>query len=52
MASSTAATAIDALWGSTPMSTFMRAYLRFGQTSATIVAREGHSDFVPCTYLF
>jgi hypothetical protein len=23
----------DALWGSTPMSTFMRAYLRFGRTS-------------------
>ena len=52
MASSTAATATDALWGSTPMSTFMRAYLRFGRTSATIDAREGHSDFVPCTYLF
>ena len=33
MASSTAATATDALWGSTPMSTFMRAYLRFGRTS-------------------
>ena len=52
MASSTAATANDALWGSTPISTFMRAYLRFGRTSATIDASEGHSDFVPCTYLF
>ena len=28
------------------------AYLRFSRTSATIGAREGHSDFVPCTYLF
>jgi hypothetical protein len=52
VASSIAATATEALWGSTPISTFMRAYLRFGRTSATIVAREGHSDFVPCTYLF
>src|SRR5215203_2091596 len=51
LASSTAATATDALWGSTPIRTFMRAYLRFGRTSA-IGAREGHSDFVPCTYLF
>ena len=33
MASSTAATANDALWGSTPMGTFMRAYLHFGRTS-------------------
>jgi hypothetical protein len=30
----------------------MRAYLRFGRTSATIDASEGHSDFVPRTYLF
>jgi hypothetical protein len=30
---STAATANDALLGSTPMSTFMRAYLRFGRSS-------------------
>src|SRR5215207_2660937 len=51
LASSTAATATDALWGSTPMSTFMRAHLRFDRTSA-IDAREGHSDFVPFTYLF
>src|SRR5215204_4356743 len=49
--SSPLASATDALWGSTPMSTFMRAHLRFGRTSA-IDAREGHSDFVPCTYLF
>ena len=34
------------------MSTFVRAYLRFGRTSATVVAGEGHSDFVPCTHLF
>ena len=53
VASSSATTANDALWGSTPMSTFiMHAYLRFGRTSATIVAREGHSDFVLRTYLF
>ena len=31
------------------MSTFMRAYLRFGRTSA-IVAREGHSDFGWCSH--
>ena len=48
MASSTAATATDALWGSTPMRTFMRTHLRFGRTSA--IAREGHSDFVPCSH--
>jgi hypothetical protein len=31
----------------------MRTHLRFGRTSATTIgAREGHSDFVPCTYLF
>ena len=46
------AVATDALWGSTPIKTFMRAHLRFGRTSATIVAREGHTDFVPCTHLF
>jgi hypothetical protein len=35
------------------MSTFMSAYLRFGRTSATIDASEGHSYyFVPRTYLF
>ena len=33
MASSTAATATDALWGSTPIRTFMSAHLRFGRTS-------------------
>jgi hypothetical protein len=33
VASSTAATATDALWGSTPMRTFMGAHLRFGWTS-------------------
>jgi len=49
---STAATATDTLWGSTPISIFMRAYLHFARTSATIGAREGHSDFAPCTYLF
>ena len=38
-ASSTAATATDALWGSTPMSTFMRAHLRFGRTSAVSARR-------------
>ena len=27
-----------------------RMHLRFRRTSATIVAREGHSDFVPCTH--
>jgi hypothetical protein len=38
--------------GSTPIKTFMRAHLRFGRISAIIVAREGHSDFVPGTHLF
>src|SRR5215213_10111920 len=53
LASSIAATATDALWGSTPISTFMRAYLRFGRTSVTIVARVGHSDFgLVLPYLF
>ena len=33
LASSTAATATDVLWGSTPISTFMGAHLRFGRTS-------------------
>ena len=33
MASSTAATANDALWGSTPIKTFMSAHLRFGRTT-------------------
>jgi hypothetical protein len=32
------------------MSTFMRAYLRFGRTSVTIVARVGHSDFGWCSH--
>jgi hypothetical protein len=32
VASSSATTANYALWGSTPISTFMRAYLRFGRT--------------------
>ena len=41
----------DALWGSTPMSTFMRA-----RTSVPVgplpLAYGGHSDFVVCTHLF
>ena len=54
MASSTAATATDTLWGSTPISTFMSAYLRSARTSATTIgAGEGHSYyFVLCTHLF
>jgi len=36
------------------MSTFMRAYLRFGRTSATTIgSREGQSDFgLVAPYLF
>ncbi len=49
--SSTTATATDALWGSTPMSTFMRTHLRSGWASAIGGVREGHSDFGPCTPL-
>ena len=49
MASSSAATAIDALWGSTPISTFMGAHLRFDRTSACGV-RGGHSDFGFCSH--
>jgi hypothetical protein len=53
LASSTAAIVTDAFWGSTPIKTFMSAYLPFGRTSATIDAREGHSYyFALCTYLF
>ena len=44
MASSIAATATDALWGSTPIRTFMRMHLHFGGPFA-IGSREGHSDF-------
>jgi hypothetical protein len=48
-ASSTAATATDALWGSTPIKTFMSA-----RTSVSVeplpLAREGHSDFGPCSH--
>jgi hypothetical protein len=54
LASSSAATANDALWGSTPISTFMSA-----RTSVSVgpppppSARVGHSYyFVPCTHLF
>jgi hypothetical protein len=39
VASSSAATANDLLWGSTPIKTFMRAYLRFGRTSAISARR-------------
>ena len=49
MASSIAATAKDALWGSTPIKTFMSA-----RTSVSVgalpLAREGHSDFGPCSH--
>ncbi len=48
VASSTAATANEALWGSTPIKTCMSAHLRFGGTFA-IVSREGHSDFGRCS---
>ena len=44
MASSTAATATEPLWGSTPIKTFTSAHLRFGGTFA-IDAREGHSYY-------
>ena len=55
MAWSMAATTTDALWGSTPISTFMGAYLRFGRTSATIggrakgiaSSRRAHTSFEP-----
>ena len=54
MASSTAATANDALWGSTPISTFMSAYLRFGRTSQPSArakgiptSRRAHTSFEP-----
>jgi hypothetical protein len=49
VASSTAATANDTLWGSTPIRTFMGAHLRFAPTSACGV-REGHSDFGLCSH--
>ena len=49
LASSTAATATDALWGSTPIKTFMSA-----RTSVSVeplpLARVGHSDFGPCSH--
>ncbi len=42
----------DALWGSTPINTFMRTHLRFGLVCA-VGAREGQSDyFGPGTHLF
>ncbi len=48
-ASSTAATATDALWGSTPIKTFMSA-----GTSVSVeplpLAGGGHSDFGPCSH--
>jgi hypothetical protein len=48
LASSTTAKATEPLWGSTPISTFMRAYLRFSRIPVTIGVREGHSYyFVP-----
>ena len=30
----------------------MRTHLHFGRPFVTIGSREGHSDFVACTYLF
>ena len=49
MASSTTATATDALWGSTLIKTFMSA-----RTSVSVeplpFAREGHSDFGRCSH--
>jgi hypothetical protein len=47
-ASSTAATATDALWGSTPIKTFMSARTSVSAESLPL-AREGHSDFGPCS---
>ena len=53
VASSTAATATDALWGSTPISTFMARAPPFRSDLCAIGAREGHSDFVlVLPYLF
>ena len=45
----TAATAIDALWGSTPISTCIRAPPF--RVRPVVGVREGHSDFEPCTPL-
>src|SRR5215204_3048724 len=38
--SSTAATATDALWGSTPIKTFIRTNLRFGRISVVIGVKD------------
>ncbi len=53
MASSTAATAKDVLWGSTPIRIFMGVHLRFGQTSVCGFC-EGHSYYfgLVLPYLF
>jgi hypothetical protein len=47
VASSSAATANDALWGSTPMSTFMRTSVSVGPLPSS---RGGHSDFGRCSH--
>jgi hypothetical protein len=50
--SSPAATATDALWGSTPIKTFSCARTSvFGWISATTGVREGHADFGPCSLI-
>ena len=50
MASSIAATATDALWGSTPIKTFMSARTSVSERTSAIGMREGHSDFGPCSH--
>ena len=53
LASSIAATATDALWGSTPIKTFMGHAPPFRSNLCAIGVREGHSDFgLVLPYLF
>ncbi len=46
MASSSAATATEPLWGSTPMSTFMSAGTSVSVEPLPLLAREGHSYYL------
>ena len=50
VASSTAATATEPLWGSTPMRTFMGAYLRFGRISAPSACAKDIPTSVLCSH--
>src|SRR5215212_386630 len=49
----TAARATDALWGSTPMSTFIRAHtsVPVGSLCLSFGVREGHADFGLCALI-